>query len=598
MKKITFNNILIKNFLSVGDTPLFINFISGINLITGENKDNNSKNGVGKSTILDALYWCLFGNTLRDLKKDKIINNKTKKNGEVVINFSVESDGGVKNYKLERYLEPSKIQIFSDDEDITLSTIASNDDFIKKLIGANEEVFKNAVIMSSENTIPFMAQKKVEKRKFIEGILQLDIFSEMLSKIRSEFNDFKKENDLLSNNFVNLQKNLEIFKKQRENGEEIKKNKILLFLEKIKINNSEIKKLKIENENAENDIKEKIKNLKEKNTIIEKFLDKKQTELKDITNQNTKINLEINQIRLEKNKLTEKGNSCPLCNREFCENDLVIIKDKIEELNLEINKKEKEIETLSSHINSLEKDIKFLNLGLDKIKLKKEEYQNELQKNLILNQKIENLKEKNNEYYDFIKEIKEQKENYDENIKNCDEEIEINREKLSIVKQNLNILESCKFIVSEDGVKTFIIKKIINLLNDKLNFYLKSFDAPCICNFNEFFEESIYNDSGKECSYFNFSGGERKRIDTAILFTFQDVLRFHSGTSYSLNIYDELFDSALDDIGTEKILNILKEKCEKYKESIYIISHKNNTKLNVDNILFLEKTNGFTTLKN
>jgi energy-coupling factor transporter ATP-binding protein EcfA2 len=145
-------------------------------------------------------------------------------------------------------------------------------------------------------------------------------------------------------------------------------------------------------------------------------------------------------------------------------------------------------------------------------------------------------------------------------------------------------------------VKTESSKKMIDVFNQRLNFYLKKLQAPCKCEFDELFEETIFNDKGKECSYFNFSGGERKRIDVAILFMFQDVLRLHTGTSFSLNFYDELFDSALDDNGIEKIIEILKNKVEKYEESIYIISHKNHTKVNVDNVLFLEKNNGITTL--
>jgi ABC-type dipeptide/oligopeptide/nickel transport system ATPase subunit len=159
--------------------------------------------------------------------------------------------------------------------------------------------------------------------------------------------------------------------------------------------------------------------------------------------------------------------------------------------------------------------------------------------------------------------------------------------------QNINVrLE--EFIVSEEGIKTYIVKKIINILNSRLNYYLQTFDAPCKCVFDEMFEETIYNDQGKECSYFNFSGGERKRIDTAILFTFQDVMRCHSGTSFSLNIYDELFDCALDAKGTDKILEVLKEKVAKYDESIYIVSHKSSEVANCDNVIHLLKYNGVT----
>jgi ABC-type Mn2+/Zn2+ transport system ATPase subunit len=123
-------------------------------------------------------------------------------------------------------------------------------------------------------------------------------------------------------------------------------------------------------------------------------------------------------------------------------------------------------------------------------------------------------------------------------------------------------------------------------------------DAPCTCEFDEMFEEKIINTSGIECSYFNFSGGERKRIDVSVLFAFQDLLRLYSGTSFSLSIYDELFDSAVDEAGIDKIMEILKKRVIDYNECIYIVSHnKSSIKNNFDNILELEKSDGKTSLK-
>jgi ABC-type Mn2+/Zn2+ transport system ATPase subunit len=115
--------------------------------------------------------------------------------------------------------------------------------------------------------------------------------------------------------------------------------------------------------------------------------------------------------------------------------------------------------------------------------------------------------------------------------------------------------------------------------------------------FNEQFEETITNLNGKECSYFNFSGGERKRIDIAILFMFQDILRYYSGTFFSLSMYDELFDSAIDEAGIEKVLDILKKRVDLNQESIYIISHnKLAIKNNFDNVILLQKRKNETTL--
>ena len=121
-------------------------------------------------------------------------------------------------------------------------------------------------------------------------------------------------------------------------------------------------------------------------------------------------------------------------------------------------------------------------------------------------------------------------------------------------------------------------------------------DANCVCRFNEFFEEEIVNEKGTICSYFNFSGAERKNIDLAILFTFMDMRRLQGDVAYNLVMFDELLDSSLDEKGVELVLNIIKERVEKYKESIYIISHrKESVKAASGEVVVLEKKNSITT---
>ena len=596
MKKVIFNSVKIQNFLSIGKTPIEISFETGITLITGENKDTGGKNGIGKSTISDAIYWSLFGNTIRDLKKDKIIHTKSKGDCEVILNFKIENEDGIKTYKIIRSIEPSKVSLFCNGEDITPSTIPATDELIKHLIGGNEEVFQNSVIMSSNNTIPFMAQKKIDKRKFVEGILQINIFSEMLLKVRSEYNEYKKENDLLSNDFINQQKNLEIFEKQKENGEEIKKTKIKSINDKIEINKKTILELKNEYLSNLDDVKTNISNIENKLKILDKGFKKLQIENTNIVNSKAGIYAEIQQLKKEKQKIIDKGNTCPVCNRDYCKEDIEAVTQKIKELENDIDIESNKLKDILIKKDKNDLKINEVNDGILKLKNKHKELISESTKITITNQKIDNLDEKNIEYGEDIFKIENEKYDYDKNIIECNLKLENLNEKLLNVKKYLQILDSCKFIVSEDGVKTYIIKKILKILNERLNFYLKTFDAPCKCEFNEFFEETIYNEHGKECSYHNFSGGERKRIDVAILFMFQDILRLHSGISYSLNIYDELFDSALDDNGIDKILSILRIKVEKYQESVYIISHKTSTKTNIDNIITLEKENGETKL--
>jgi len=599
MTEIIFKSLFVKNFLSIGKTPLELSFSKGINLITGENKDKGGKNGIGKSTIADSIFWCLFGNTIRELKKENIQHNLSKDECFVILNFDIKNvNGTTKNYQIKRTLNPAKIEILCDKQDITLSTLPKNDEFIVKLINANEEVFNNAVIMSTNNTIPFMAQKKTEKRKFIEGILQLNIFGEMLLKTRSEYNDTKKQNDIECNNFINLQKSLEVFEQQFKVEKEDKEKTLKNWEYTIESNLEKIQELKNNKFPDIEEIEEKIDKLEtEKLSVLKQILKKTNADSSENNSKKYTLIAEIKNFNKEKQKILDKGNTCPTCNREYCKDDIDVINDKIKELNNSVEEHELQLEEVNKTVLSFQNKVETIEDGIDKVELKVKEL-NKFKQSIAINKnKIHEL-ENHNKIADYqIKEIQKRKNVSSINVDNYKKQIEEKEVELKEIKKELSILDSVKFILSEDGVKTYIVKKIITFLNEKLNFYLQKLETPCKCVFDETFEETIYNESGKEVSYFNFSGGERKRIDTAILFTFQDVLRFHSGTSFSLNIYDELFDCALDTKGTDKVLDILKEKTNKYNESIYIVSHKNSEILNIENVIFLEKHNGATIIK-
>jgi DNA repair exonuclease SbcCD ATPase subunit len=332
VKNIVFSKIKIKNFLSIGEHPIEIDFVKGVTIITGENKDKGGKNGIGKSTIADALYWCLFGNTIRELKKSDIQHNKNKKECEVILQFSVSDGKNIKSYTVKRTLDPAKIEILSGDDDLTLSTIPKNDEFIKNLIGANEEVFNNAVVMSSNNTIPFMAQKKTDKRKFIEGILQLNIFSDMLLKTRSDYNEIKKENDLLSNNFVNEQRMLSALNDNKTNFDESKSSRIDIFLAKIKSTSDQIDVLKKQNIPDIKTVKDNIKKLEDKKNQLTESLKNTNKDIIDIGKQYTEVYDALRDAKNSKKRILDKGNTCPTCNRTYCEDDLDHVAKEIEKL--------------------------------------------------------------------------------------------------------------------------------------------------------------------------------------------------------------------------------------------------------------------------
>ena len=597
MKDILFEKIKIKNFLSIKDEVDF-DIKSGLNLITGENRDSESRNGVGKSSLIESLYWCLFGNTIRDIKNDKIIHNQSDKNCCVTLDFSIKNLDINKKYSIKRTLEPSKIQILEDEKDITLSTIPKNDEFIKQLLGANEEVFQNAVIMTANNTIPFMAQKKIDKRKFIEGILNMEVFGEMLLKVRSDFNDLKKKNDITSTILNEKNKNIILYNNQIQKNKELNNTKIQNLNLKIEENN---KKIKIYSDiDSINDRitknKESIDKLFETNNKSDAGIDKIEDILSNKNKNKIEIDFEIKELNSKLKSIDKTPDVCPTCKRKYDKQesspciDVNSIKNELDSKKIISKQYESELFELNDKKRKLKE---IITSNLNKINALKDEI-NKLNLNLS---DVKNLEDKNEEILVQIKEIENIEDPLLENIQKTEEEIQNISEELEQIQKNLLILDNCKFVLSEEGVKSFIVKKMISVLNSQLNFYLKTLNAPCICTFDESFEETITNNQGKECSYFNFSGGERKRIDIAVLFMFQDILKLQTGIHFNISMYDELLDSALDSSGTSKIMEILKERSNNSSESIYIVSHNKSTQVNgFDNIIMLEKKDGKTTI--
>ena len=598
MKTIKFKQIKIKNFLSIGKEEVILDFASGINLITGENLDKGGRNGVGKSSLIESIYWCLFGNTIRDIKKDKVLHNQSTKGCEVSLEFELIKGNERTFYKITRSLEPSKLSLEIitdlDKQDISLSTMPKTDEYIKELIGANEEVFQNSVIMTANGTIPFMAQKKIDKRKFLEGILNLGMFGDMLLKARADYNEKKKENDLVGKDFINEQRVLSILNENKEGFDESKSDRIKGILTKITSTSKDLQYLKDKNIEDVSVLKAKIKNHEAHIETLKALVEDTNTKAVDYKEKKIEIQNIITQAKKEKQKILDKGNTCPTCNREYCEDDLTHIE-------AEIKKLDDIIDTNTPIFDNYKQlfDIS-IKLGLE-AKEKLESNRTEIKKSnesiseaSLHEQKKNTLLEKIEDYNQNIKDIESETFKDDKKIETSEEKLKELENKIESLQKELLILENAKFVLSEEGVKTYIIKKMLSVLNSQLNFYLKTLDAPCRCEFDEMFEETIYNDKGSECSYFNFSGGERKRIDIAVLFMFQDVLRMQTGIGFNLSMYDELLDTGLDDKGIDKVLDVLKDKATKNNESIYIVSHKSSAKTNIDNIILLSKENGVT----
>ncbi|MDD4109998.1 MAG: AAA family ATPase [Clostridia bacterium] len=603
MKEIVLKKAFIKNFLSIGEEPIEIIFAPGIHIITGANLDKtDSKNGVGKSAIADAIFFGIFGSTLRPLKKEDITNWVNKKECSVTVSFDVIDNGKVNEFVSLRSLNPSRVQLIKNGEDIS-RTIGKTKDEIYDILGTTPDMIIQSVIMSLNEAEPFLSKTPAVKRKFIEDIYKMEVFGRMTDYIRKDFNETKRLYDTEIEKIADFDVNIQLHKKQQQEQIEKRKSRIndlegrkVSTIEELDVIDKKIKEVEIKKSNLNIDHKEKILNeieeLKQKDRQLEEL---SKQYIKTITiNQSIVISLKNKIAELE--KLTD--GVCIYCKQPFSESN------KQEKLNL-IEQYKKQIEDCDQIIKNETNNENTIRPSRDRIEDLKDQCLQRLRNIENIENELNQLQREYQQQQKWltqvdsdIEKIKNEKDSYINIISDLTTRRDVLTQTVEEYKNKLTRLETDKFIVSDEGVKNHIVKKMLNMLNGRLNYYLKQLDAPCICVFNEYFDETITNDRGRTCSYFNFSGGERKRIDLAMLFTFMDVRRKQSGISINLGLYDELLDTALDAIGIEGTLNILKDRVLKNKEAIYIISHKNEAvKHATGEIIYLEKENGITRRK-
>jgi DNA repair exonuclease SbcCD ATPase subunit len=213
-----------------------------------------------------------------------------------------------------------------------------------------------------------------------------------------------------------------------------------------------------------------------------------------------------------------------------------------------------------------------------------------------------NLERILDQYTDSLKELDNDStcssgglESFAEAIEKSKERKENENQKFESLKQKSDDYEMCKFILGEEGIKSFIIKRLLEMLNSSVQKYITSLGMTMRCKFDEYFDEKITNAKGKDISYWNFSGGERRTVDLACAWAFKDIKRKIAGVSSNVELYDEIMDGAFDERGLDLLIEVLKERIEKNKISCYTISHRKETLKHIDaEIVNLEKENDIT----
>ena len=593
MKKVNFKKITIINFLSVGEDPVTVEFTKGLHVITGRNRDKpDRRNAIGKSTIADAIYFAIFGETLRELKKDLIPNNLTNGKTHIELEFELDSPKGINQYKVIRTLSPSKVFIFKDGVDRTRDSIKNTTTYICQVLSASPSIFQNCVIMTVNNAVPFMAKNKIEKRKFIEDIFGMEVFSTMVTALRNEYNELSREHDTELTKLEEIEKAFKNYEEQKEKLLQIRRDKKQVYLSRQKNNTKEKDDLR-----QQLDLIQVVDStaIATKVSLYEEKLTSCEGKINEYFSDASAAKADATHATNAYKKIGTSEEKCPVCLREIEDHDSEYIEKEKKDLKSQIEDMVQSIKTINTNLAKA-KDIKAkIQFSIQNNNTKISEAKLQLQnKNNIL-QRINQLDEWQGELKGDLEAIESTETDFDTIIIDTQQRVNKLEAKVKTYRNKISKLDIVKYVVSEEGVKSYIVNKLLELLNSNLLHYLKRLDSNSICIFNEYFEEEILNEKNKVCSYFNFSGAERKSIDLACLFTFSDIRRLQGGVQYNIAIYDELFDSSFDEKGIELITQILQDRVEELDECSIVISHrKESIKAVTGDVIYLEKENGIT----
>ena len=543
---INFKCVRWKNFLSTGNQFTEIQLDKEpTTLIIGEN-------GAGKSTILDALCFSLFGKPFRNISKMQMVNSINNSSTVVEVEFQI----GTVEYKIVRSIKPNKFEIYQNS--ILMNQEANARDYQKileqQILKLNYRSFTQVVILGSSTFVPFMQLKARHRREVVEEILDIQIFSTMNLILKQRLKiilDDIRENDYqyqLASEKISFQENH--IADMKDNKEKIIQQKQSL----IEKNEKEISKRIGERDKLELDTADALSSIDDKVAV-----DTKNTKLKDI--QSTLV--EKHKTHTSMIGFFEKNEDCPTCQQHI---------DEVFKSDMTLQKK--------TEANKIQAGMKELKLELDKVSLRKEEIKeitDTIRNNQVSMAKIDSsileLKKFNVQLETEISQFNIDGSTSSDvgRLKDLKEEAELCNKQKSKLREDKLYAEAARNMLQDTGIKTKIIKQYLPIMNKLINKYLTSMEFYVNFTLDENFEETIKSRYRDEFSYASFSEGEKMRIDLALLFTWRAVAKMKNSTNTNLLILDEIFDSSLDGTGTDEFLKILNTLSG---ENVFVISHK------------------------
>ena len=548
---ILFKTVRYKNFLSSGNVFTQIDLDrSKTTLIIGDN-------GAGKSTMLDALTFGLFGKPFRNVNKPQLVNSVNEREAVVEVEFLV----GKKHILVRRGIKPNFFEIETDGTQLQQNAnVRDFQEFLEKnVLKLNYKSFTQIVILGNSSFVPFMQLKAADRRDIIEDLLDIQIFSSMNNILKAYAIDNKIKID-----------ETKLARDLLENKIDLKENYILQLKRKTK---TLITKYEKDIKKSLDEKDSRIKQIDEINKSVEEFLNEV-SDAKQVNDKHDKLaeyqRSILRNVDSEQKNISffESNDDCPTCKQNidhaFKHKEIIQKQKKIEEFKSAVDKIDGEldetrnrlsaIQSIQENIQNHQTTIQSINNGISVI----DQYVKKQQEN------INHLEQDTGDINDERKKLKE----YGKEFK----EIEVQTEEL--IEEKF-IHETARNILKDEGIKSRIIKQYLPIMNKLINKYLTQMNFFVSFNLDENFNEEIKSRYRDDFTYDSFSEGEKMRIDLSLLFTWRTVAKLKNSVNTNLLILDEVFDSSLDGEGTDEFMKIVNEQGT--TTNVFVISHKGDT---------------------
>lgn len=606
--KITFRKVEIHNFMSYGDEVFEFDKHRGLNLICGKNLDvPGSKNGVGKSTISNALVYGLYGQLPFKLKNENIYNRYlTDRNMRVCVYFDV----GKKKYKVcsglrsgkQSYCNLYETNSKGEDKDITKSTMAETRLYMERnILHCDLNLFMRTILLNSDPNYNFYNLKRADKKEFIDKLFDITVFGDMYNLIHRDVLAMEREISANQNQLIILNRNTDDYRRKIDGFDEARGRQIETLT-------AELEKGRVELEKRTKTVVKRNTELITKCQIGIEKLDGEMKKLHEdmvaldatVYNLNGNISRSKDVIR-DLRRMIDRHNGvweklCDGCKTVFSKYyNLDKHEGRIRELEASIADDETKILTeqerkaklsakYSHHVDNRKKlTEKLRQLNSDYESSQRELRKFELQVNSIEN-KLENLKKSQNPYVGLMKEN--------------DAKISEVNNRLTEIVDRYKYVKFSENIVNQDNLKKFIIKDLVVLLNNRIKYYLHKLGANYDIVFDEEMDYEFMTQSKTGAEFHNFSSGEQARISISTCFAFRDFLSRRSNISSNILILDEFIDSNVDSLAIENTIEILKDFIKHEKQNIYLVSHRKEIDNNVfDNIIQVEKKDNISHIR-